>query len=38
MWDAPGALAEILVQASGGDVADPRRPARPQEELAGEAS
>jgi hypothetical protein len=38
MWDAPEALAEILVQASGGDAAHLRRPSRLQEELAGEAS
>ncbi len=37
MWDAPEALAEILVKASGGDLADPARPSRLKEELAGEA-
>jgi pimeloyl-ACP methyl ester carboxylesterase len=38
MWDAPQALAEILIAASGGDAGDPAsRPSREQE-LAGEAS
>jgi hypothetical protein len=37
MWDAPQALAEILVQASGGEPADPGCPSRLKEELAGEA-
>jgi hypothetical protein len=38
MWDAPEALAEILVKASGGELADPGAPAQLKEELAGEAS
>jgi pimeloyl-ACP methyl ester carboxylesterase len=38
MWDAPEALAEILVNATGGALADPRRPSRLREELAGEPS
>jgi pimeloyl-ACP methyl ester carboxylesterase len=38
MWDAPEALAEILVKASGGELADPGRPSRQRQELAGEAS
>jgi pimeloyl-ACP methyl ester carboxylesterase len=38
MWDAPEALADILVHASGGDGADARRPSRLQEEFAREAS
>ena len=37
MWDAPEALAEILVNASGGALADPGRPSRLAEQLAGEA-
>lgn len=36
MWDAPEALAEVLIDASGGEAGDPA--PRLQEELAGEAS
>lgn len=37
MWDAPDALAEVLIAASGGEAGDPVLPSL-QEELAGEAS
>jgi pimeloyl-ACP methyl ester carboxylesterase len=38
MWDAPQALAEILIAASGGEAGDPAPPPSREEELAGEAS
>jgi len=38
MWDAPDALARILLDATGGASADPAAPSPLQEELAGEAS
>jgi pimeloyl-ACP methyl ester carboxylesterase len=38
MWDAPEALAKVLIDASGGQGGDPAPPARLEEELAGEAS
>lgn len=37
MWDAPEALAEILIGASGGEAGDPAPPPSLEEELAGEA-
>lgn len=37
IWDAPKALAQVLLAASGGDAGDPALPSV-QEELAGEAS
>ncbi|MGZ4168099.1 MAG: alpha/beta fold hydrolase [Solirubrobacteraceae bacterium] len=38
MWDAPEALAQILLDASGGGGADPAHPSALEQELAGEAS
>ncbi len=38
VWDAPQALAEVLLTASGGEAADPAPASRREEELAGEAS
>jgi pimeloyl-ACP methyl ester carboxylesterase len=38
MWDAPEALARILLEATGGASADPGAASSLQEELAGEAS
>src|ERR1700755_2403812 len=38
MWDAPQALAAILIEASGGSAGDPDAAPSRQEELAGEAS
>lgn len=35
MWDAPEALAQILIDASGGDAGDPAQPLRVEQELAG---
>jgi pimeloyl-ACP methyl ester carboxylesterase len=35
MWDAPDALALILIDASGGEAGDPAQPLRLQQELAG---
>ncbi len=38
MWDAPQALAEVLIAASGGEAGDPAPAPSLEEELAGEAS
>ncbi len=38
MWDAPEALAEILIGASGGQAEDPTPPPSLEQELAGETS
>jgi pimeloyl-ACP methyl ester carboxylesterase len=38
MWDAPQALAEVLIAASGGEAEDPAALPSLEEELAGEAS
>jgi pimeloyl-ACP methyl ester carboxylesterase len=38
MWDAPEALAQILVDASGGKAGDPGVPPTLEQELAGEAT
>ncbi|MGH2891861.1 MAG: alpha/beta fold hydrolase [Solirubrobacteraceae bacterium] len=38
MWDAPDALAQILVDASGGEAGDPGQPPSLEQELAGEAT
>jgi pimeloyl-ACP methyl ester carboxylesterase len=38
MWDAPQALAEILIAASGGEAGDPAGSPSREEELAGETS
>ena len=38
MWDAPEALAEILIGASGGEAGDPAPAPSLEEELAGETS
>jgi pimeloyl-ACP methyl ester carboxylesterase len=38
MWDAPEALAQILLDASGGSAGDAMPPTRVRDELAGEAS
>ena len=38
MWDAPEALAQILIDASGGAIAEPGERPRLEQELAGEAT
>jgi pimeloyl-ACP methyl ester carboxylesterase len=38
MWDAPEALAEVLIEASGGKAGDPAPPPSREQELAGETS
>ena len=38
MWDAPQALAQVLIDASGGEAGDPAPQPSLEQELAGEAS